>query len=45
MSNDKLFNISCSYMLHCGIDRWNDSMELSDVVDYRFLTKSQPNIN
>ena len=25
---------------HCGIDCWNESMELSDVVDYIYLAKS-----
>ncbi len=24
-------------MLHCGIDCWDESMELCDVVDYRYL--------
>ena len=40
MSSDKLYDISNIYMLLCGIDCWNESMELSDVVDYRYLTKS-----
>ena len=25
------------FISHCGIDCWNESMELSDVVDYRYL--------
>jgi hypothetical protein len=38
MSNDKLYNISNIYMIYCGIDWWDRSLKLSDVVDYRFLT-------
>ena len=25
------------FMLHCGIDCWDETMELSDVLDYRYL--------
>ena len=42
MSNNKMFKISNSYMLLCGID-WRDrSLEINDVVDYRFLPVSKP---
>ena len=27
-------------MLHCGIDCWNELVELSAVVDYRYLAKT-----
>jgi hypothetical protein len=27
-------------ILYCGIDCWNESMELSDVVDYMYLAKT-----
>jgi hypothetical protein len=27
-------------MVHCGIDWWEESMELSDVIDYRYLAIS-----
>jgi len=28
------------FISHRGIDCWNESMELSDVVDYMYLTKT-----
>ena len=37
MSNDKLFYISNSLMLYRGIVGWDESMEWSDVVDYRYI--------
>jgi hypothetical protein len=37
MSNDKLFNISNSYISHCGIKWWDKSIEKEGVVDYRYL--------
>ena len=40
MSNDKLFYISNSYMLHCSINGWGVMMEKKDVLDYRNLAKT-----
>jgi len=37
MSNDKSLNDSNAYMLHCGINSWDKSIE-KGVVDYRYLT-------
>ncbi len=38
MSNDKLFNISNGYMLHCGIDCWKGLMEKEGLAHYIYLT-------
>ncbi len=32
------FALQYGYITNCGIDCWNESMELGDVPDYRFLT-------
>jgi len=37
MSNNKIFKISNVYMLLCGIDSWDRSFEINDVVDYIYL--------
>jgi hypothetical protein len=40
MSSNKLFNISNGYMTHCGINRWDESIEKKRVVDYMYLAKT-----
>ncbi len=42
MSNDKLYNILNGYVLHCGIDWWDRSLELSDIAITDTLPKQQP---
>jgi hypothetical protein len=39
MSNDKLFNVSNAYMLHCGINGWDVLMERREEPDRRYLAK------
>ncbi len=40
MLSNKLFNISNGYMTHCGIIRWDESIEKKRVVDYMYLAIS-----
>jgi len=40
MANDKLFNISNSYMLHCGFDSMDGLMERREEPDRRYLANS-----
>jgi hypothetical protein len=40
MSNNKIFKISNAYMLLCGIDWWDISMEKKEGRNYRYLAKS-----
>jgi hypothetical protein len=37
MSSNKLVNISNGYITHCGINRWDESIEKKRVVDYMYL--------
>jgi hypothetical protein len=37
MSNNKIFKISNIYMLLCGIDWWDESIEIRGGRDYRYL--------
>jgi len=37
MSNNKIFKISNAYMLLCGIDWWDISMEKKEGRNYRYL--------
>jgi hypothetical protein len=39
MSNDKLFNVSKAYMLHCSINGWCVLMERREEPDRRYLAK------
>jgi hypothetical protein len=40
MSSSKLFNISNRYMAHCGINRWDESIEKKRLVNYMYLATS-----
>jgi hypothetical protein len=40
MSNNKIFKISNIYMLLCGIDWWDESIEIRGGRDYRYLAIS-----
>jgi len=40
MSNNKILKISNIYMLLCGMGWWDRSLEINDVVNYRFLAKT-----
>ena len=40
MSNVNLFNISNAYILHCGINEWDVSMERKEEPDKRYLAKT-----
>jgi hypothetical protein len=37
MSNNKIFKISNIYILLCGIDCWDESIEIRGGRDYRYL--------